>query len=262
MRSFHDRCFRVDSAVLVVIGDFDVAQTRKAIEDRFGSLAKAKEPLPSRPGLTPGKRRVRWDVPKRHWFISWPLPPADHPDYPALHLVAGMLQQRLFNSPDRAALGALPEVHDDFDRMLVIGCEAPTEKSFDLWRKLVVAEVDRLSQPGGLDEMELRSYCDEIDEFQKTDLDKAELPAHVSRTMARGNIELQRLRMEIVAGDFDQLLKRVKAVSPEAAAAAARKWLAADRACLVEVVPEDTKVGALKQTDQTDQTGARHDGKV
>jgi hypothetical protein len=47
--------------------------------------------------------------------------------------------------------------------------------------------------------------------------------------------------MEIVAGDFDQLLTKMKAVSPAAAAAAVRKWLAADRACIIEVVPDDTK---------------------
>jgi serine/threonine-protein kinase len=253
VRNFHDRCFRVDSAVLVVMGDFDVAQTRKIIEDRFGSLAKPKDPLPSRPRLTPGKRRVQWDLPKRHWFISWPLPQADNPDYPALHLVSGVLQQRLIQSPDRPdgpESGTLPEVNDDFDRLLVIGCEAPTEESFEAWRKLVVAEVDRLGQPGGLDEMELRSYCNELDKFFQSDLDKyfadggdenGPLPPNMTRTMVRGNIELQRLRMEIMAGDFDQLLTKMKAVSPEAAAAAVRKWLAADRACIIEVVPDDTK---------------------
>jgi hypothetical protein len=46
----------------------------------------------------------------------------------------------------------------------------------------------------------------------------------------------------------------MKAVTPEAAAAAGRKWLAADHACIVEVVPEDTKVGA------DDQAGGRQDG--
>jgi WD40 repeat protein/predicted Zn-dependent peptidase len=230
VRSFHDRWFRVDSSVLIVVGDFDVAQTRKVIEDRFGSLAKPKDPLPSRPALTPGKRRVQWDVPKRHWFISWPLPQVDSPDYAALHLVSQVLQGRLANSP--------PLVQNDFDRVLVVGCEAPTEESFDALRKQVVAEVDRLAQPGGLDEMELRSCCNELEEyFLKTDLDQVPLPPGISRTMARGNVELQRLSVEIVAGDFDRFLTKMKAVSPEAAAAAVRKWLAADRACIVEVVP-------------------------
>jgi predicted Zn-dependent peptidase len=241
VRNFHDRWFRVDSAVLVVIGDFDVAQTRKMIEDCFGSLAKPQGPLPARPELTPGKRRVQWDVPKRHWFISWPLPQVDHPDYPALHLVSGVLQRRLFDSPDRTDLEAWPEVHDDFDRMLVVGWEAPREESFAAWKKLVAAEVDRLGQPGGLDEQDLRACIDGLNEFFQADLDKVELPADMSRTEVRGNIELQRLRMEIVAGDFDQLLTKMKAVSPAAAAAAVRKWLTAERACIVEVVPEETK---------------------
>jgi serine/threonine protein kinase/predicted Zn-dependent peptidase len=244
MRGFHDRWFRVDSAILVVIGDFDVARTRKMIEDRFGSLAKPQNPLPSRPELTPGKRRVKWDVAKRHWFISWSLPPADHPDYPALHLVSGVLQRRLFDSPNRTDLEAWPEVHDDFDRILVVGWEAPREESFEAWKKLVAAEVDRLGQPGGLEETDLRSYCDELGAFFQTDLDKLDkeqLPPDMNRSAVRGNIELQRLRMEIVAGDSDQLLKKMNAVSPAAAAAAVRKWLAADRACIIEVVPEDAK---------------------
>ncbi|MGH7140174.1 MAG: hypothetical protein ACREHD_30920 [Pirellulales bacterium] len=85
----------------------------------------------------------------------------------------------------------------------------------------------------------MRSLGTQLDQFQKTDLDKVPLPAGMTRTMARTNIELQRLAVEIVAGDFDKFLAQLKAVTPEAATAAVRKWLAADRASIVEVAPED-----------------------
>lgn len=47
----------------------------------------------------------------------------------------------------------------------------------------------------------------------------------MTRTMATGNIELQRLSVEMVAGDFDRFLTKLRAVTLEAARAALAKWL-------------------------------------
>lgn len=239
VRSFHDRWFRVDSAMLVVVGDFDVVHARKEIEQRFAAVAKGKDPLPPRPQLTPGKRRVRWDVPKRHLIVAWQIPLAGQADHPALYAAGQLLQERLFNSPDRSKLGTLPLVNSDFDRMLAIGCEAPNEASFDAARKGILGEVARLSEPGALGNMAVRSLGTQLDRFQNTDLSQVPLPAGMTRTMARTNIELQRLAVEIVAGDYDKFLAQLKAVTPEVAMAAVRKWLAADQASIVEVAPED-----------------------
>ena len=244
VRGFHDRWFRVDSAILVVVGDFDVVQTRKEIEKRFASIPKAKEALPARPLLKPGKRRVRWDVAKRHWLIAWQAPAAGDADYAAIFLAGQLLQERLFNSPGRPAPDSLLLVHNDFDRMLVVAGEAPNEDGFEVARKLVIGEVEKLNRPGGIDATAMRSLCNQLDEFQKTNLDNLPLPPGMTRTMARANIELQRLSVEIVAGDFDQFLKKLRAVSPEAAIAAVGKWLATDRACVVELVPEGDERGA------------------
>jgi zinc protease len=236
VRGFHDRCFGVESARLVVIGEFDVAQTRRDIETRFAPLAKAKAPPPPRPAIAPGKRRVHWDVSARHWFIAWQIPAVDEADYPALYLAGRLLQERLFNSPDRVA--NRPLLQTDFDGMLVVGCDASAADSFEVLPKRILGETARLNQPGMLDEATLRSLSDQLERFQKTDLGSVPLPAGMTRTMGRTNIELQRLAVEMVAGDFDEFLTKLRTVSSTAVRAAVAKWLSADRACIVEVVPE------------------------
>lgn len=237
LHAFHDRYFGVDSARLVV-GDFDAALVRRDIETIFGTLKQSRAPASPRPTLTPGNRRVQWDVAKRHWFIGWNTPPADDADQPALYLAGQLLQIRLFNSNNGALPGNLPLVQNDFDRMLVIGCEAPNNESFESLRKRVESEIDGLAKAGAFDDMALRSLCEQLERFQKMNLDDVPLPAGVTRTMGRTNIELQRLVVEMIAGDFDRFLTRLKSVSPEATRAAIVKWLPPDRACIVEVVPE------------------------
>jgi len=236
VRDFHDRCFQLGSAVLVIIGDFDAAQVRKEIERRFDHVAQNKN-SPQRPVLMPGKRRVEWDVPKRHWFAAWQIPRVSEADYPAIWLAGQILQQRLFEAAGRAGLPGHVRVNTDLDRMLLVGCEATNEQGFEEVRKVVMSEIERMSQPGGVDRAALRLCCEQIEEFQKTKLDQVPLPPRLTRTLARTNIELQRLIVELLAGDFEQFLTKLKAVSSDSAASAVRKWLSADRACIVEVVP-------------------------
>jgi hypothetical protein len=171
--------------------------------------------------------------------VAWQIPTSEEAEYPVLYLAGQLLQQRLFNSPARAALGALPLVNSDFDGMLIVGCEAPNDARFDEVRKLIIGEVERLARPGSLDDAAVHSVGNQLDEFQKTDLDNVPLPPAMTRTMARANIELQRLAVEIVAGDFDAFLRKLKAVTPEDTTAAIGKWLSPERACVVEVAPEN-----------------------
>lgn len=135
--------------------------------------------------------------------------------------------------------GSPPLVQTDFDRLLAVGCEAPTEESFDALRKCVVSEVGRLGQPGAFDDRALRSLCGQIEQLRQADLDSIPLPAGMTRAMGRTNIELQRLRVEMIAGDFDRFVAKLRAVTPEAASAAIARWLLPDRATIVEVAPQE-----------------------
>jgi hypothetical protein len=240
VRDFHDRCFRVASATMVVVGDFDVRQARQEIERRFGTLAPNKSATPITPAVLPGKRRVQWDVPKRHCFVAWQIPDASQSDYPAVWLAGRLLQTRLFDLAGRGGTAQL-QVNTDLDRMLLVGCEAEDEQGFDSARKLVLSEVERLGRPGSIDRSALRSCCDQLERFQKTNLDDVPLPQGVTRTMARTNIELQRLIVEVLAGEWERFLAKLRATSTDSVESATRKWLAADQACVVEIVPEAKK---------------------
>ncbi|HWB11780.1 MAG TPA: insulinase family protein [Pirellulales bacterium] len=237
VRVFHDRSFRVPSATLVVVGDFDATKARQEIEQRLGTLAQNKTATSTRPVLMPGKHRVQWDVPKRHAFVAWRIPEVSASDYPAVWLVGRLLQNRLFDSAARAGAGQF-QVYTDLDQMLVIGCEVQDEPSFDAAHRAVMSELERLRQPGGIDRAALRLGCDQLERFQKTNLDEVPLPQGMTRAMARANLELQRLVVQTLVGDWEQFLTKLRAVSSRSAEAAVGKWLSPERACFVEVVPE------------------------
>jgi zinc protease len=238
VRAFHDRSFRIESATLVVVGDFDAPQARKEIEQRFGTLARSKNVASMRPALMPGKRRVHWDVPKRHWFVAWQIPSVTEADYPAVWLAGRLLQNQLFDATGRAGSPGQLLVNTDLDQMLLIGCEVQDDQGCDAARKAVLSEIERMGRPSGIDPTALRSCCDQLEGFYKTNLDRLTLPLGLTRGMARTNIELQRLTVEMLAGDWEQLSRKLKAVSSDSVENAVRKWLSADRACFVEVVPE------------------------
>src|SRR5207249_3236125 len=96
VRRFHARTFRVDRAMLVIVGGFDPAPARKAVEDAFGAIpvpATMPDQLPV-PRID-GPVDTRWDAATRHLILAWRTPPASDPDHAALTLAATFLMQRL-----------------------------------------------------------------------------------------------------------------------------------------------------------------------
>jgi predicted Zn-dependent peptidase len=75
--------------------------------------------------------------------------------------------------------------------------------------------------------------------MQKPDvlLDRQALPAGMSRTMARANLELQTLQHVLIAGNFNRYTERLKKVEPSAARQAIAKWLTPDKVFAMRVVP-------------------------
>ncbi len=94
-RAMARRLFSVDRLVLVVVGDLSGERALPILEQALGRLP-TPEPSPLYEGLgtepPPGARRVSAIRPgPSRLLVGWRVPPLDHPDTPALRLLADAL---------------------------------------------------------------------------------------------------------------------------------------------------------------------------
>lgn len=97
IRAFHATYYRPDNAVLVVAGNFDPAQLDKWVDKYFAPIARPDRPIPRVTVVEPPRTRaVRYTVqepntPLPAVLLSYPLPPDNDPDMPALTVLDGIL---------------------------------------------------------------------------------------------------------------------------------------------------------------------------
>ena len=97
LKSFHDRWYAPNNAVLVVVGDLDPDATLAKIRTLFEPIAA--RPLPPRRALKlapvrPQTLNVESDLPDARLSIALRLPGLDSPDYPALELLSDVLSSQ------------------------------------------------------------------------------------------------------------------------------------------------------------------------
>lgn len=235
--AFHRRNFRPDRAALVVTGPFDTAAVRQAIDAHFDPIPRTA-PVHMLPPLAPGERTADWDVATRHLILAWPAPLLNYADHPALTLVAVALAERLMTDTAFRALGdAMPQLNDT-DGMFVVGVQAKPGVDLDavksqLFDRLAALAKPEVWTPANLDRLRASlggMLGDGID------VDKVPLPPRVTRSMARANIELQRMLRVLAWGDLDAYRKRLATVTPDAARTAAARLTPAS-ATVVRVQP-------------------------
>ena len=235
VQTFHDRHFRPDRAALIVVGDFDPSAARKEIDSRLAAIPKAPR-QPARPPLQPGERKVVWDVATSHLIMGWPIPAADHPDHPALTLAALALVERL--TFQLGALGTVTPSINDVEGVFLVSVQARPAANLRAIQNKIAAAVASL--PAGFTDASLERSRNSLTQLMMIDVDlsKMALPARVTRTMARANIEIQRLTKSLIWGDLDAYRKRLSAVKPEAARQAVLKYLTPELAAVVAIEPE------------------------
>jgi zinc protease len=98
VQAFFDLYYAPNNAILTVVGDFDSAETKALIERYFGDIPRGAPPPPvacSQP-MSPGQIRKTWPDSKANLpavLVAYRIPPSDHPDLPALDLLATILGQ-------------------------------------------------------------------------------------------------------------------------------------------------------------------------
>ncbi len=96
VQKFFNLYYAPNNAVLVIVGDVKAKDAFKMAEEFFGDIPRGK-PVPEVTGTEPphtGERRKIMDDPNANVpaiFITYIIPPHNHPDYPALSLLGKIL---------------------------------------------------------------------------------------------------------------------------------------------------------------------------
>jgi len=99
VRAFHATYYRPDNAILVVSGNFDARQLDAWVDQYFAGISKADRPIPRVTVAEPEHTRATHytvyepNTPLPAVAISYPLPPDNDPDSPALSVLNAVLSQ-------------------------------------------------------------------------------------------------------------------------------------------------------------------------
>ena len=156
VRRFHARTFRVDRAMLAIVGGFDPARARKAVEDAFGAIPVPATPPPLLPvARIEGPVDARWDASTRHLILAWRTPPASDPDHAALTLAATALTGRLAFDRDLSALAKSPVVTNEVEGFFLVGVQVKPGSDRDALRSKLLDRIGRLAKPEGFGDAEV-----------------------------------------------------------------------------------------------------------
>lgn len=99
VRAFHATYYRPDNAILVVSGNFDARQLDAWVDQYFAGISKPDRPIPRVTVAEPEHTRATHytvyepNTPLPAVAISYPLPPDNDPDSPALSVLNAVLSQ-------------------------------------------------------------------------------------------------------------------------------------------------------------------------
>lgn len=163
VRRFYESYYAPNNAVLAIVGDVTPAEARRLVEEYFGHMEPGTPvpALPEPPAIprTDGERRVQVDDPLAQlplMWMSYNLPPGDHPDHYALSMLAQILstgessrlRERLVNE-EQAALDLIAQV----DRRIGPGAflmGALPNQGVEVSRleALIEEEIDKIKEEG------------------------------------------------------------------------------------------------------------------
>jgi predicted Zn-dependent peptidase len=225
--------------MLCLVGGFDGAQARRAIEDTFGTISRS--PASDEPPRLPrnsGDRTVRWDIKTRHLILAWPTPPVSSPEHAALSVAAEALSHRLSMNPNLARLATMPMVTNEVEGLFLVNAQAKAGADLDALKAELQQQVERLSTSEGLLDVQVGQARQRlIQALQPGGLRLLLSSLGGSRLLNRTNLELQRMSQALPWGDLDAYVKRVEGLNGVAVRAAIADHLASAKAIVVRVEP-------------------------
>jgi zinc protease len=236
LQKFYETYYVPNNAVLVVAGDFAVADARKKIEKHFSPIPRGKAVVHPKVVLPfVGEKRIAVEHPQGVRFLwgAWRGAKSSSPDRPALLALSSILTQRLSRLlvvERRLASGLSPAANQSFDLqeagIFQVGITATPTASATTIEQLMDSVITSI-RTNGVTETEVKrwaaGYRLQMLTAMQSDLSKA---YHLGDGATNMNDPL---------GVYN-LTERALKVTPADVQAAARKYLTADRV-IVSTVP-------------------------
>jgi len=242
-QTFFHHYYVPNNLVLVIVGDFDTAQTLERVRKTFGKL-EPSYPVPRNPTVEPpqdGERRadVFFDVESPILAVAWHAPPTGNPDGPVLDLMGELLSngrssrlyRRLVYEEKQAlsASGGYWELKDDGLFYAFVG--GRPEASIEDLEKLVYEEVGRLrDEPLSEEELEKAKRQMEVA------LVEAGLTNHATASRIGGDyVALGRIR------PLEEILAEIQGVTPADVQRVARATFVDIERTVVRILPKEKR---------------------
>ncbi|MBR0552389.1 M16 family metallopeptidase [Stakelama marina] len=250
LRAFHATYYRPDNAILVVSGNFDPAQLNKWVDKYFGDLKNPDRPIPGVNLQEPERTKpVDYTVyepntPLPAVAISYPLPPDNSPDMPALEVLDAILSgghhSRLYdNVVYKDQLAAQANTYLDTKRgpgalavYAIMAGGKTADQGVAALRQQIAALRDAPVTPEELSEAK--------NEIVTNALHGRETAQGKASTLAQS---------VIIDGDphaADKQLAEIQKVTAADVQRVARKYLAEDRSATLRYLPESAKPADAK----------------
>lgn len=245
LKAFYQKYYQPDNAILVVAGKIDETKTLNLINQKFGSIPKPTRELPKIYTVEPtqdGERQVtiRRVGDSQHVMSGYHIPPASHPDYPAVVIMARILADtpsgKLYKSMVETKK-ATSIFNFDFPTkepgLSIFGAELSKTASIDAAREAMLETIENFASTPPNKE--------EVERFKTSGLKNIELAFNEPNTIAL-------LMTDWVArGDWRLVFlyrDRLKKVTPEDVQRVAKTYLLQSNRTLGIFIPTDKPVRA------------------
>ncbi|HYJ52358.1 MAG TPA: pitrilysin family protein [Allosphingosinicella sp.] len=255
VRAFHATYYRPDNAVLVVAGNFDQAELDRWVDHYFTPIARPAGAIPRVTAEEPVRTQARHytvyeaNTPLPAVMISYPLPPAAHPDAAALEVLDGIL-----------STGESSRLHQSLVYRDQVAAQASSYVDSKQGRgNLAVYAILASGKAAEEGEAALRR---EIARFRDAPVSEAELQEAKNELLTSAIRERETADGQasaiaeavIVEGDAaaaDRRLAQISAVTPADIQRVARTWLRDERSAALRYLPEESRGTARGDTIAT-----------
>jgi peptidase M16-like protein len=240
-----ERLAVLSNTVVCLVGGLEPTTLLSAAAERLTTVkSSAKMAAPVK--THPGNREMNWDLDARHLVLTWPIPAANHADYPPLLIAAQWLNMQFFADPELKKLTGMVFAGADLTtpegNFFFISASLRHDASFDSVREKIDQHLQQLTSGKGnrsLIPMIVKQVAESLTTLPDPAAMKGQLPPGMTMALLEMNVGLQWGMNEFRYGAQKvSLAKRLGTTGAPQVAEAARTHLAATKASTIHLGPD------------------------